>query len=167
HPRVTTAAAKLGLDGGEEILGVTVDVVEIAVAGDTEWVMGDDVHAGKERLQVQGDHVLERHVSRLLTERYEARQDRRNFHACEMLLPALRVSHDDRQVEGQVKDVRERVTGVDGERSQHWKDLLPEDGVQLSHLFLADIVSADDPDAGLGEGGNDAGVVQADLPLDE
>ena len=99
HPRVTAAAAQLGLDGGEQILGIAVDVVEVAVAGDAERVMCDDVHAGEERLQMKRDHVLERHVPRVLAERNEPRQDGRNLDAREMLLPPLRVSHGDREVE--------------------------------------------------------------------
>ena len=167
HPRVPAATAKLGLNRGQKILGIAVDIVEVAVARDAERVMGDDVHAGEERLQVQGDHVLEGHVPGLLAERDEARQDGRDLHPREVLLAPLRVAHGYGQVEGQVRDVRERVAGVDGERSQHWKDLLPEDRVQLAELLLAHLVGADDLDAGLGEGRNDAGVVKAHLPLHE
>ena len=66
-----------------------------------------------------------------------------------------------------MRDVRERVPGVDRERGQHGKDLLPEHRVQLAQLFLAHLVGADDLDARLGERRHDARVVQADLALHE
>ena len=93
------AAAKLGLDGGQEIFGVAVHVVEVAVTRDAERVMVDDLHAGEQRLQVQRDHVLHRYVALAFGERNETRQHWRHLHASEALLVALRVAHDHREVE--------------------------------------------------------------------
>ena len=149
-------APKLGLDGGEQVFGIAVHIVEIAVARDPERVVRDDVHAWKECLQVQSDHVLERHEPRFLRQRDEAGQDRRHLHAREALLPALRIAHGDREVERQVRDVWERVSRVDRERGEHREDLLPEDGVELAQLLLAHLIGADDADARFGKRGDDA-----------
>ena len=63
HARVPAAAPELGLDRREQVLGVAVDVVEVAVAGHPERMVVDDLHAREQRLQVERDHVLERHVA--------------------------------------------------------------------------------------------------------
>src|ERR1700674_4182043 len=48
--RVTAPAAKLRLDGREEVLGVAVDLVEVTVSRDAEWMMGDHLHTRKKCL---------------------------------------------------------------------------------------------------------------------
>src|SRR6202011_1363764 len=101
-----------------------------------ERVVGNDVHAREEGLQVQGDDVLERHEPRVFGERDETRQHRWHLDSREALLPALWVAHRDREVERQVRDVRERVARVDRERSQNRKDLLAKDRVKLAELLL-------------------------------
>ena len=53
-------------------------------------------------------------------------QQRRHLHAREALLAARGVAHDDREVQRQVRDVRERVRGVDRERREHREDAVLE-----------------------------------------
>ena len=55
-------------------------------------------------------------------QRDEAGEQRRHLHPGEPLLAGRRVAHDDREVQRQVRDVRERVRGVDGERREHRED---------------------------------------------
>ena len=49
RPPVAPAAAQLDLDGGQQVLGLLVDVVEVGVAGDPERVVALDLHAGEEQ----------------------------------------------------------------------------------------------------------------------
>ena len=65
------AAADLVLDRLKQVVGLVGDVV-VGVAGDPEERVPDDLHAGEERGQVGGDHVLERDEGRPVAERQEA-----------------------------------------------------------------------------------------------
>ncbi len=171
HAGMTPAAPELGLDRGQQVFGVAVHVVEVTVARDAEGMVRDDLHPWEKRGQVQSDHILERDValgpdSRKI-EGDEARQDRRHLDSGEPLLLALRVADHHRQVERKVRDVGERVTRVDRQRRQHREDLLPEDGVQLAQLLLADLLPAHQRDPGFGEGGHDLAVVDPELAIDQ
>ena len=169
-PRVTAAAAQLGLDRREQVFGVAVDVVEVAVTRHPERVMADDLHPREERLQVQRDQVFERQVALapLLRkiERDEAREHRRHLDSRESLLLLLRVAHEDREVQREVRDVRKRMAGVDRERGQHREDLLPEDAVQLGELLATHLLAAHQRDPGGGERRHHL-LVEPDLPLDQ
>ena len=56
-------APELVLDRREQVVGLVGDV-EVGVARDPEEVVGDDLHAGEERVEMAGDDVLERHERR-------------------------------------------------------------------------------------------------------
>src|SRR5260370_22442931 len=165
--RVPAAAAKLRLDGGEQVLCVAVGVVEVAVARDPEWMVRNHVHGGEERLQVERYDVLERDKSGVVSKRDEARQHRRHLDAGEAMLATLWIPDRNRKVEREVGDVRKRMAWVYGQWRQHWEDLLSEDGVELRQLLLAHLVAANDGDARGAEGRDDARVVEPVLPLDE
>ena len=81
---------------------------------------------GEQRVEVRGDHLLERDEARARRHRDEAREERRHLDAREPLLAGAGVAHDDREVERQARDVRERVRGVDGERREHREDPVVE-----------------------------------------
>ena len=167
HARVAAPAAELGLDRGQQVFGVAVHVVQVAVARHTEWMVGDDLHAGKQRGEVQRDHVLERDVALALDQRDETRQDRRHLDARKALLLALGVADDHRQVEREVRDVGERVARVDRQRSEHRKDLLAEHRVKLTQLLLADVLAAHQRDARVRERRDDLAVVDRQLASDQ
>ncbi len=93
HARVTAPAAQLGLDRGQQVLGVAVDVVEISITRDAERMMSHDLHPGEKQRKVKCDHVLQRDVALTLDERNETRQDRWDFDARESRLPALWIAH--------------------------------------------------------------------------
>ena len=44
----------------EEVLGLVVEL-EVGVAGDAERVVREDLHPREQRVEVRGDHLLERH----------------------------------------------------------------------------------------------------------
>ena len=64
-------------------------------------------------------------------------------------------------------DVRERVTGINRKRGEHGEDLLSENRVQLSELFLADLILAHQRDARLRERRQDLAVVDRCLAIDQ
>ena len=79
------------------------------------------------------DHLLDGHEVARLAAGQETRQERRDLHAREAMDAGVVVAHHEREVERQVRDVREGVRGVDRERRQHREDLLVE---QLRELGL-------------------------------
>ena len=113
------------LHRGEEVFGV-VGELEVGVAGDAERVVLEHLHAGEQRVEVRGDHLLERDEARAAGHRDEAGEQRRHLDAREALLAGARVAHDDREVEREARDVRERVRGVDRERREHREDAVVE-----------------------------------------
>ena len=94
----------------------------------------------------------------------EAGQQRRHLDAGEVAVAADRVAHDDREVQGEARDVRERVRRVDRQRGQDREDLLPEEGEQAGLLLLGQLVPADQVDALLGERGGDVLLVAGGVP---
>ena len=77
----------------------------------------------------------------------EPRQQRRHLDAGEVLLARQRVRDDDRQVERQPRDVRERVRRVHRQRREHGEDLLAEELVQALLLADLELVPVHDRDA--------------------
>src|SRR5438309_7941755 len=76
-----------------EIFGVAVHIVEVAVARDPERKVTHDLHPREQRLQVQGDHIFERHVS--LADRSEEHTSelQSQFHlVCRLLLEKKKCS---------------------------------------------------------------------------
>ena len=65
HDLAEAPAAQLVLDRLQQVGGVVGDL-EVGVARDAEDVVVDDLHAREQRVEVVGDHVLERHQQRRL-----------------------------------------------------------------------------------------------------
>ena len=97
---------------------------------------------GEERVEVGGDHLLERHEALAVGHHDEAGQQQRHLHPGEAALLGDRVAHDHGEVERQVGDVRERVTGVDGERREHREDALLEHLVEVLAVVVVELVPA-------------------------
>ena len=118
-------AAQLVLDRGEQVVGLVGDV-EVGVARDAEEAVGDDLHAGKQRVQVLGDDVLERD-ERALADLDKARQHLlRDLHARVELGLERRVVQVHEQAQRQVRDVGKRPARTDRQRRQHREDVLEE-----------------------------------------
>src|SRR5947209_3942366 len=81
--------------------------VEVGVAGEPEGVVGGDLHAGEEGVQVGGDHLLQGHEALAVGQRHEALQQRRHLDPGDVGVPGLRVTDDDGEVEAEVADVGE------------------------------------------------------------
>ena len=62
--------------------------------------------------------------------------------------PVSGIAHHRRQAEGEVGDVRERMGGIDGQRSEHREDPLLEDRRRRTCALVGlEVVPADDLDA--------------------
>ena len=140
-------------DRFEEVLGFVFDL-EVGVAGDAEREARQDLHAGEQRVEARRDHLLEQHEA-LVGQREEARQQRRHLHAREPHFAVGRIAHRHREAQGQVRDVGERMRGVDGEGSEHGEDPLGEHLVDRRAVGGGEVVEGHEVDAGLGEGGRD------------
>ena len=146
--RAEPPAAELRLQSPEQVLGVVVVELEIAGPGHAERVVGQELHPGEQELQVGGDHVLEGHERRLFPGRHEPRQQRRDLDAREPRAAVRRVAQPYRQVQGQVRDVREWVARVDRQRGEHREDALDEVGVQRRARLVGQLVPSVHLDAG-------------------
>ncbi len=132
HDVAEAAAAELGLDGLEQVVGV-VRHLEVGVTGDAEEHALGDLHPRKQRGQEVGDHRLERHEPRAgVDEPVEAFRD---LDPGEPLLGAVRVDGQHAQREREARDVRERLPDAHRERRQHRVDVPREDGLEPLELL--------------------------------
>ena len=65
HARLSLLAAELTLDRFQQVGGFIVDEIEVRVPRDPERVVPRHLHAGKEGIEVERDHLLERYVPSL------------------------------------------------------------------------------------------------------
>ena len=131
HLRRTPSAAQVFLHGGAEILGLLLLECRIGIAGHAERVLADDAHAREEAVEVRRDDLLDRHEALTVGHDDEPRQQRRNLDARDPLLGAARRADDDREVQREIADVRERMRRVDGERREHREDPVLEHRVHV------------------------------------
>ena len=84
-----------------------------------------DLHPGEQRVEVRLDDLVEQDEARRL-DLEQARQDLRDLDPGEPALAGLRIAQPDRDRQAERRDVRERVSRIDGERRQHREDLVEE-----------------------------------------
>src|SRR5581483_511250 len=77
----------------------------------------------------------------------EARQALRNLDARKPLLAGLRVADEDGEADREPRDVRERLSGADGEWGQHGIDVALVAALELDPLRRREVVDAGDLDA--------------------
>ncbi len=118
-------------------------------------MVGEHLHPREQRVEMRRDHLLQRDELAAPRHRHEAGEQRRHLHAREALLTGRRVAHDDREVQRQVGDVRERVCRVDRQGSEHREDALIEDPCELRLGIGAEIAPVREVDAGLAQRGRD------------
>ena len=149
HDGGQVALPESRLDEFEEVVGhVFVHIVD-GVAGDAEDLAGQDLHAGKEQVEVVGHDALERHPHTRFVHLHETR----NACAHGYLDPRQRsvlvvlVAQGDEQVERQIRDEGEGVGGV--------RRLGCHQRVDVAHVVLAQplavlptqVLPGRDPDA--------------------
>ena len=113
--------------------------------------MVDDVETSEEPSHVVADHLLEGNKPVPVFEGDEPRHVAGNLDPGELHLVAVGVTQQDRQVERQVGDERERVRRVDRQRSEDWEDLGLEHEVDVIAVPCLECVVGDDLDLFLGE----------------
>ena len=153
------APAQLELDGGEQVVGLILLQREVGVPGHAEDVPSAEAHLREQVVKVGGDHLLERHEAVAMAHSDETRQQRRHLHPCEALLVSGVVGHDDTQVEGEVRDVGERVARVDCQRGEHRKNVPLEGLQQLGSLVVVEALPGTDLHTSFGERRQDLLVV--------
>jgi hypothetical protein len=166
--RAEASPQELLLEGLQEVLGLVLLDRHVLVAREAERVVIEDLHAGEDVAQVLGDEVFEQDEASLAVvglQRVEPRKHGRHLEAGELLLLTARVVDAHGDVEGEARDVGERVHRVDGERHQHGEDLLVEEVAELDALGIGELVPADDVDALVGELWAHAVVEDRRVPL--
>src|SRR5207249_11559656 len=98
------------LDRLGEIVGLVVEL-EVCVARHAERVVRSNLHARKQRVEVRGDELLEGREPLVVGQRYEPGKQRRDLDAGEAFRAGLGIGDDDREVEREVRNVREWVRG--------------------------------------------------------
>jgi hypothetical protein len=130
------------LDRGEQVLRLLDGNVEIGVPRDPERIPGRHLESRKERAQVRADDLLQRYeVEGTPLHRHPARETARHLHAREAYGAPFWVAHLGGDRQRQIGDVRERMTGIDGERRENGKDLRLEvlvDGPPLDRRQIID-----------------------------
>ena len=104
---------------------------------------------------MRGDHLLERHEALAVGHHDEAREQRRDLHPGEALLAGLGVADRDREVEREVRDVRERVGRVHRERGEHREDARVEHLDEVLAVVVVELVPVGERDADVFERGRD------------
>ena len=164
HDRAEAAAAHALLDRLEQVLGLELLDRDVGVTRHAEGMRLDHLHAREDRAEVRGDELLEpdevvgaaalvgalhlagRARALRRADRHEPRKRPRHLDAGEALL-ALGRADEHREVQAQVRDVRERARRVEGERGQHRVDDVVEVAVGVLALVLVELVVAEHVDA--------------------
>ncbi len=157
------AAAQLHLDRDQQVVRLVLLEGEVGVAGDPEGVVVADRHAREERVQVGRDDLLQGHEALAVGHDDEARQGRRHLDPGDAALARGRVLHLDHEVERQVRDVGERVAGIDGQRREDRVDLALEDLDEVLAVLVVERGPTGEADAGVGQARHDQ--VQEDVVL--
>ncbi len=154
HHLAEAPVAQLGLDGGEQVVGI-VGHFEVGIAGDAETAGADHLHAGEEQARVGGDDLLDPDVRLLLAVDRDEPADHlaRHLDARDHFLTALRIANERSETEREARDVREGSTDPDRERREHRQHLAAEAILDAGARLGVERVQRDDPDAVLGEPG--------------
>jgi hypothetical protein len=150
YGRAELAPQQLLLQRLEQVLRVVLLDLEVLVAGHPERVVRDQLHAGEQQVEVGGDDLLERHEPAGVG-LHPAVDDGRHLDAGEVVLAGVGVAHDEREVEREARDVRERVRRVDRERRQDREDAIAVERAELLLLGRPQRVPVQQLDALVGE----------------
>ena len=147
----------------QQVAGFQVLNGRIGVAGHVEGMRLDDLHAGKQRSQVGRDqlfdpdeHLFLHHdfgpALRLRSHRHrhQLRQRVGNLHA-RKVLDALGIAQDHGQIQAEVRDVRERPAGIEGQRSQRGENRVLKIGVGDGTLLFGQVSEIGDAHSGFAQ----------------
>ena len=116
--------------------------------------------------EVARDDLFERQVA-ALRDTHQARQERRHLDAGELAAARDRVAQQDREVDGQARDVREGVRRVHRERGEDGVDALGKHRAHVVLLRRSELRPTQDLDALLLQRGADVVLEDAGLLIDE
>ena len=133
----------------QQVAGFQVLNLAVGIAGDVEGMRFEDRHAGKQVAQVGSDQLLQPDERLLLDHRLGAalrlgspaqwdqlRQRIGNLDARKVLFAFAAAQHH-RQIQAQVRDVRKRPSGIEGQRRQRGKNGFLKVGVRGRALLFA------------------------------
>ena len=120
-------ATQLHLDRGQQVVGFLVLQGQVDVAGDPEDRVLLDDHPDEEAVQPGGDQLLGREKPNAVGQADQPREHVRHLDSGKPALAGVGVTDHRGEAESQVRDVRERVRRIDGERREHREDPLFED----------------------------------------
>ena len=163
---VEAAAAKLHLDGFEQVVGFLFLDGEVGVAGDAERRSLLDHHPGEQAVEMGDDEFLGGQVATLV-DLHEAGEQVRHLHAGEPLLAAVGVTDERGDRQGEIGDVGERVARIDGQRREHGEHTLLVDLGHRLAIGLGQVVPAHHRDPGGGERRGERIEEHQLLPFDE
>ena len=129
--RAAAAALQRALVQAHEVLGLLLDL-DVAVADDPERALAEHLEAGKQQADEGDDQAVERdeaRASRRAGRPAGARTARRcvGMRTSALIVrPSCGLSSFERQREAEIRDERERMRRVDGERRQDREDVLEE-----------------------------------------
>ncbi len=146
HDVAEAALAQLALYGLEEV-GRVVGHLEVGVARDAEGRALEDRGTREERRQEVRDDLLHRDEEAAIPDLDEARKALGDLHPGEALLAGIRIRREDGKGEREAGDVRERLSGADGEGREHRVDLALEVLLEPLQLLLLHVLDAADDDA--------------------
>ena len=136
-------AQQLALESLDQILRFVFVDFDVLVAGDPEFVVLEDLHAGEELTHVLGNEVLDCNESNatgpIVRQRNEPGEDGGNLEPREIHAVGLRVSNAHRQVQRQARDIGERVCWVHSEWHQHREDLFGKELIEAFPVALGKI----------------------------
>ena len=166
HRLVEAPASQLHLDGLQEVVGLLLLQREVGVAADPERCPVLHDHPHEEPVELGRDQLLDGQVA---TRRHlhQSREELGDLEPGEATVAGLRIRDVDRQREREIRDVGERVAGVDGQRSEHREDALVEPVVEFGAFLVGHLVPRDDVDPDVAQLGDEPVDVGAVDPVDE
>ena len=181
HDRPEVALPDDLLERLHQIGGLVLLDLEVGVAGNPEGVRGDDLEPRKEQVQIGRHDLLEPHeVGRFRLAQTEARvltglvlardahqpaKDLRHLDASEAGAVDLVVDRH-RQIDAQVRDVREGMARIERQRRQRRVDLALEMAAQELALLALELVVVEHLDALAAQPGRDVREPAAALELE-
>lgn len=102
-----------------------------------------------------GDDLLERHEPHTVGHHHEPGQQVGDLDPGEPMVATDGIVDHHCEVQREIGDVRERMTGIDGQRREHREDPVVEIGLQMRPVGVVEIGERAEDHAGLGEFGDE------------
>ncbi len=127
HGPTEASAPQFHLDRSQQVVGLFVFQGQVDVAGDPEHCVLLNDHADEQTVQLRGDQLFGEYEADPVRKAEQAGKDRRHLDPGKPSFSGIGIADHRRQAEGEVGDVRKRVSRIDSERCEHREDSLLED----------------------------------------